>query len=152
MSFLYSFFNPSVDGDADHGPALALPALEGMSNLQTIRFASSTKGKRSRNFFDVCQVTAHDDFGQLFYQGDLDHYFLEIVRARTDRTWKGVSPNYDGDDARTVRWELELIGESCPLVDQAYLVSSRSCLHAIEFLKSLLGLLNDSNTDSCPTN
>lgn len=103
-----------------------------MTNLRTIKFASSTNGKKSRNFFDVCQVLASDDFAQLFFAGDLDHYFLEIVRTRTERLWKGARPDVpnleeDGKDVAReegkIRWELELIGESCPMVDQAFLVS-----------------------------
>lgn len=78
----------------------------------------------------MCQVVAGDDFAALFFSGDLDHYFLEIVRTRADRIWRSVRPAFsggdgeygDGNEESKIRWELELIGESCPMVDQGFLV------------------------------
>lgn len=76
----------------------------------------------------MCQVVAGDDFAALFFSGDLDHYFLEIVRTRADRIWRSVRPASLEDDIEKIRWELELIGESCPMVDQGFLVRLRLTL------------------------
>lgn len=99
--------------------ALCLPRFDDMQNLQTIKFASSTKGKKSRSFYDVCRVSNYDDFTELFHHGYLDRFFDEMVRARAERIWKGQSP----ENPRGVRWELELIGESCPTINRGFLVS-----------------------------
>lgn len=42
-----------------------------------------------------------------------------MVHARAQRTWKGQSP----ENPRQIRWELELIGESCPTINNGLLVS-----------------------------
>lgn len=99
--------------------ALSLPRFDEMVNLKTIKFTSSTKGKKSRSFYDVCRVSNYDDFTTLFHEGCLDRYFDEMVRARAERTWKGQSP----ENPRQIRWELELIGESCPTINNELLVS-----------------------------
>lgn len=90
-----------------------------MQNLQTIKFASSTKGKKSRSFYDVCRVSNYGDFTELFHHGYLDRFFDEMVHARAQRIWKGESP----ENPRGIRWELELVGESCPTIDRGVLVS-----------------------------
>lgn len=99
-----------------------------MVNLKTIKFSSSTKGKKSGSFYDVCRVSSYDDFTALFREGHLDVYFDEIVHARAQRTWKGQSP----ENPRQIRWELELIGESCPTIDNGLLVSCTEAKNALK--------------------
>lgn len=89
-----------------------------MINLRVIKFTSSTKGKKSWSFFDIFQSSGYNELTEHFYHGRLDKYFDEMVHARAERTWKGKSP----DNPRQIRWELELIGDSCPTIDQGLLV------------------------------
>lgn len=42
-----------------------------------------------------------------------------MVHARAQRTWKSQSP----ENPRQIRWELELIGEGCPTINNGLLVS-----------------------------